>query len=652
MPKLYNFRSYESLKLQNIPDELINTFVLTHSLWSKKKLDQLKNILDHLYKSTVSKDIINLFFQDFIYYILHSKFECAISEKVEISKFLIKRINKFDWVDVSTGFTVLHSAANEGIVTLVKLIINKGSSCGLNLDSQDFYGFTPLMCATKCSNQDVSPEKYLEIIHELVENGATIDLPNYMNYTPLSTAASYGQLKIVEYLLLKEAAIDVATALDSNSTSSTLDFGFTPLMLAIRNQHTEIAELLISSNSNVNHSSARGNTPLILAISIQNLELMRLLMDKGAILDNTNPYTLSILNNQIINGYLDASKLVLPQLGHYALKIASSAGYEGLLKFLILDGNKDVNFFDFHQDISPFIVLAAKNNNFKIVKFLLDNGANIEAETDSGKTALIWSAINGYYNIVNLLINDYSADTEHKDKKGYNALISILSIEWPKNRIQEYTAIFELILSKTKNINAYNCDGYTALHAAIYKRNVFAIKCLLAIKGIDINFPHHKGYSPVLTVGLFTLQYPTDKCYIEILNLLLDRDDVDVTQSPNNIKSLYDRRGAFESRISNKITSRYKNSRLALSQNIEMIPQPPINSIRSFSCPQTYTDFQFSNTFQLLDTDVDVLNTHCNKKKNRPKKLKRSVSVCREISTFQQTKTEPPSITFSPCTIL
>ena len=49
------------------------------------------------------------------------------------------------------------------------------------------------------------------------------------------------------------------------------------------------------------------------------------------------------------------------------------------------------------------LIVATKNGNFDVVKILLDNGADIDAKDDEGKTALDWSKEKGNNDIFNIL---------------------------------------------------------------------------------------------------------------------------------------------------------------------------------------------------------------------------------------------------------
>ena len=58
--------------------------------------------------------------------------------------------------------------------------------------------------------------------------------------------------------------------------------GNTPLMIATRNGHTEIARMLIDRGADVNIPDNNGNTPLTWASDRGNIQIVRMLIDRGA----------------------------------------------------------------------------------------------------------------------------------------------------------------------------------------------------------------------------------------------------------------------------------------------------------------------------------------------------------------------------------
>ncbi len=83
-----------------------------------------------------------------------------------------------------------HKAARYGDAELMKILLNKNKFS--NIDAEDEYGNTPLICATR--------EGYIDILQLLVENGASLDLET-SNNDILSKAIVNKQDQALEYLL-------------------------------------------------------------------------------------------------------------------------------------------------------------------------------------------------------------------------------------------------------------------------------------------------------------------------------------------------------------------------------------------------------------------------------------------------------------------
>ena len=76
---------------------------------------------------------------------------------------------------------------------------------------------------------------------------------------------------------------------------------------------------------------------------------------------------------------------------------------------------------------------AASNGRVEVVKVLIENGANVDVKDENGKTALHWAALYGHFDVANFLI-EKGADVDAKNIYSKTALhwaaftiISILS---------------------------------------------------------------------------------------------------------------------------------------------------------------------------------------------------------------------------------
>lgn len=88
----------------------------------------------------------------------------------------------------------------------------------------------------------------------------------------------------------------------------------------------------------------------------------------------------------------------------------------------ILDKNPQaINARDAHGNTPLFRLVEGCDISFAFVKFLVDRGADVNAQNKWGQTALMMAANNGLLNIVNFLI-DNGAKVNLRDKDGETAL--------------------------------------------------------------------------------------------------------------------------------------------------------------------------------------------------------------------------------------
>ena len=81
------------------------------------------------------------------------------------------------------------------------------------------------------------------------------------------------------------------------------------------------------------------------------------------------------------------------------------------------------------------LILAAQSGNFLTVKYLYENGANIDAQNAFGSSALYWSALFGHFEIVQYL-QENGADLNMRDMSQQTALM--VAERWDHTQIAEF----------------------------------------------------------------------------------------------------------------------------------------------------------------------------------------------------------------------
>ena len=149
----------------------------------------------------------------------------------------------------NTDDTPLHEAAESNAREAVMLLLTKGA----NRESKDDEKWTPLHLASFWDNR--------EIIALLLSHGADIRSRDMLGYTPLHIASCYNRLK--SFVLLIDNGADIESKTDKQETS---------LDMALRNQHKEVAQVLLergavsrdTDGSTISHRAAQeGDVALI-----------------------------------------------------------------------------------------------------------------------------------------------------------------------------------------------------------------------------------------------------------------------------------------------------------------------------------------------------------------------------------------------------
>jgi ankyrin repeat protein len=167
------------------------------------------------------------------------------------------------------GVTPLSLACTNGNAAMISLLLEAGADANAPLRG----GETPLMTASRTGKVDA--------VKALLTRGAAVDAKLPQGQTALIWAIADGHFLVVEALLA--AGADFKTPLAS---------GFTPMLFAARGGHTQIIRALLKAGVDVNEPAQpprnihkflrKGATALTTAVENGHFELAALLVDLGA----------------------------------------------------------------------------------------------------------------------------------------------------------------------------------------------------------------------------------------------------------------------------------------------------------------------------------------------------------------------------------
>jgi ankyrin repeat protein len=268
-------------------------------------------------------------------------------------------------VKISHGITLLHDAAKNGCLEVIKPLLEKNA----DIEAQDVYGRTPLMYACLVGNSNcvelllkkganvnaqrknsknksltgrtalmiASGAGNLEIVQQLLNAGAKVDSKGRDDETALHDAVKNGQIEIIELLLAKDAEIDATNI-----------FGATPLLCAVKRKSYKVAEFLLKNGAGVNVRTTDffKCTPLSLVINDSNFNMIELLIKHGA--DLNNVIYAPPLYEIVKTGRIDLVQLMLEHNAHpnevnkynnkTPLHKAAKRGYKEIAELLLKEG--------------------------------------------------------------------------------------------------------------------------------------------------------------------------------------------------------------------------------------------------------------------------------------------------------------------------
>jgi ankyrin repeat protein len=166
-------------------------------------------------------------------------------------------------------------------------------------------------------------------------------------------------------------------------------------------------------------------------------------------------------------------------------------------------------------DRHALLLLAVQHGDKRAVETLLANGDGIDlnlSDTQCGRTPLIWAALNGHKEIVELILAKDGVNPNSKDDRGWTSLV------WAA--IEGHKEIVEVLLA-ADGIDLNPVDNHfhrTPLLWAIMAGRQEIVNLLLMKDGVDPNSKDHEGWSP--------LQWAKLCEHRGIVEMLLARDDI------------------------------------------------------------------------------------------------------------------------------
>jgi ankyrin repeat protein len=224
---------------------------------------------------------------------------------------------------------------------------------------------------------------------ELLVSGASVDARDRFGARPLSHAARFGHLEMVDLLLARGAPIDARNLA-----------GATALYFAAEGGHVSVAQRLIQQGADVNLTARSGISPVAAAAYAGSDVIVESLIAHGADERSADDTGKSPIVYAAARAKLDIVKRLLGR------NIDVNGRYQHDLTLLMWASGADEK--------------VPEADAIEVVKYLVDAGARIDDRDARGRTALMIAAEGGRAEIVALLLAR-GADPSLKDQAGKRA---------------------------------------------------------------------------------------------------------------------------------------------------------------------------------------------------------------------------------------
>jgi ankyrin repeat protein len=379
----------------------------------------------------------------------------------------------------------------------------------------------------------------------------------------------------------RETAMTLAR--DAGEVAAVEADGTTALHWAVRQNDFELVERLLRAGADVAAANRYGVTPLKLAAVGGEAKLLKRLLDAGGDPNTTGTDGETLLMTAARGGHVDAARLLIERgaevdaretwHGQTALMWAAAQGHPAMVRELLSHG-AEVNARSNHEEwerqvtseprdkwlppggLTP-LLFAARENCLACVPVLVEAGADVNATTPDGISAVVIALINGHFDVAGALL-EAGTDPNLADYTGRTALYAAIDFNTmvksnrpaPKvieNRLTGLD-VARLALERGADVNArqkrlapYRAKldrgndgmlggGTTPFLRAAKAGDVPAMKLLLEHGADPMLAPTRSGITPLMAAaGLGTSEadttgrQKTQEQAIEAIQLLLDR---------------------------------------------------------------------------------------------------------------------------------
>lgn len=360
----------------------------------------------------------------------------------QLGSFAIVRLLLDAGIDINltawNNSTALHIASSLGFPMICELLLERGAVFTLDAD-----GDTPLHCAARFSKVSRCKRTVTVLLEALKKR-----FPRYLE-------SDSQDAKELSTIINAQSRIKKKTALSSLAVTGDIN----------------VVKSLIDLGADVDSVDKEGYSALSVAAIMGDVDMVRCLLDNGAKIDLTRSDGRQVLHDacawgdeKVIEELLDRNASV-DHLDEDELPPISVAAMWGLLRTIrqmIPRSSK--------KSISLALISAARYGYYDIVVALLDAGADVNQQDESGSTALQFACDKSNSRVTQLLLTR-RPDLNIKDNDGCVAVVDAV-------RGASFECL-KMLLDAGADFEAADSDGQTPLAHAAESRDPRCFKLLL-----------------------------------------------------------------------------------------------------------------------------------------------------------------------------
>lgn len=313
--------------------------------------------------------------------------------------------------------------------------------------------------------------------------------------------------------------------------------GHLPLGLALIEQHTAIANTLVQNGgADVNARNSRGETLLIDAIKRGDGFAAKFLLDNNCNVDLTTKengdaalhyictYSKDTSEPEVFKDMLEVGRKILSlnvdvnkqnNKGYTPLLLAIVSRHQEMIQELIKNPETDLNLLTTDGvGALRFALLAARSNDFSIVKTLIDNGAETnEVQQDSGDNLLQFLIKSGAEDPAMFMCDHVNLN--FKNRQG----LTSLHLAAQKGLAKLVTKL--LMCGASANVQSGVEEQKTALHYAIEENHEVVVKAIVDFKNLARDDDEKPNFNIKSTSGDSSLSLAMSLRHNDLVPLLI-----------------------------------------------------------------------------------------------------------------------------------